>query len=406
MSTLVWLAGGGGALLAAVTAAADGALAAPECRDVAGADDAHRALAVTRVFAYLALGAGVARGVLRGPAVPGAVQLLAMLVLVAAVLVLDAAIRAAATAQGLALTARLRPFTVVVSWTLRPVVRIGTAIEAALNRVMPPPSDPEAMREATAARLREVLEAEADVTAGEATLLHRAFDLARTNVDEIMVPRVDIVGVEIKTPWSEVLDRVRSSEHARLPVYRETLDDVVGVLYAKDLLLWALEGDEPPGGWETLVRAATFIPASKSIDRQLREFRKSGTHIAIVVDEFGGTAGLVTIEDALEEIVGEIRDERDVEEPDIVSEDGERFWVRGGVPLTDLSDALRVVLEAEDVTTVGGLVYDAFGRVPRPGDTTTIDGFRMVVEQVKRRRVERVYFERLHGAPPPREPGA
>ena len=209
-----------------------------------------------------------------------------------------------------------------------------------------------------------------------------------------MVPRVDIVGVEAGTPWSEVLDRVRSSEHARLPVYRETLDNVAGVLYAKDLLLWALEDGEPPGGWETLVRPATFIPSSKSIDRQLREFRKSGTHMAIVVDEFGGTAGLVTIEDVLEEIVGEIRDERDVEEPDIEREGADRFWVLGKVPLSDLSDALGASLEREDLTTVGGLVYDAFGRVPRAGDSTTIGEFKVVVERVRHRRIERVYFER------------
>ncbi|OYV66674.1 MAG: hypothetical protein B7Z72_10930 [Gemmatimonadetes bacterium 21-71-4] len=147
------------------------------------------------------------------------------------------------------------------------------------------------------------------------------------------------------------------------------------------------------------MRAAAFIPGSKSIDRQLREFRKSGTHIAIVVDEFGGTAGLVTIEDVLEEIVGEIRDERDQEEPAVEREGNERFWVDGKVPLSELSDILGAPLERDDVTTVGGLVYDAFGHVPHSGDSTTIGDFRVVVERVRRRRVERVYFERLPTAP-------
>ncbi|HEY5220433.1 MAG TPA: hemolysin family protein, partial [Gemmatimonadaceae bacterium] len=268
-------------------------------------------------------------------------------------------------------------------------------IEATLDRLMPASSDPEAERAATAEQLREVLEAEADVTIGEAMLLHRAFALADTTVEEIMVPRVDIVGVEVDQPWSEVLDRARSSEHARLPAYRDTVDDVAGVLYAKDLLLWALRDQEPPAGWPSLLRPAPFIPAAKSIDRQLREFRKSGAHLAIVADEFGGTAGLVTIEDILEEIVGEIRDERDQEVPDIEREGDERFWVMGKVPLGDLSDALGGSFEHEDVATVGGLVYDAFGRVPRAGDTTTIGDFRVVVERVRRRRIERVYFERL-----------
>lgn len=394
MSTVAWLVALAGGLLAAATAAADGALAAPGARTVPGAENAHRALAVARVFAYLAVGAGATRGALRAFGAASALAVAIIVAVVAAVLVLDSAIRATAGAHGPAVSARMRPFTALVSGALRPVVRIGTGIEAALGRLIPPSGDPEATREATAKRLREVLEAEADATGGEAMLLHRAFALSRTTVGEIMAPRVDIVGVERDTPWSEVLDRVRSAEHARLPVYRETLDDVTGVLYAKDLLLWSLANDEPPGGWLSLARPATFIPASKTIDRQLREFRSSGTHIAIVVDEFGGTAGLVTIEDVLEEIVGEIRDERDVEEPEIEREGAERFWVRGGVSLGDLSDALGVSLEREDVTTVGGLMYDAFGRVPRPGDATTIDGFRVVVERVRRRRVERVYFER------------
>ncbi len=241
MSAAAWIVAGGGAALAAVTAAADGALAAPECRTVPGADDAHRALAMTRVLAYLALGAGVGRGVLREVAAPLAAQWLIMLALVACVLVADAAIRAAASARGLAMAARLHAVTAFLSGLLRPVVRVGTGIEALLGRMIPAARDPEAEREASAGRLRELLEAEGEVTAGEATLLTRAFALARTSAGEIMVPRVDIVGVEADTPWSEVLDRVRSSEHARLPVFRGTLDDVVGVLYAKDLLLWALE---------------------------------------------------------------------------------------------------------------------------------------------------------------------
>ncbi len=404
MSVLAWIAAGGGVALAAATAAADAALAAPECRNVPGADDAHRALAVTRVFAYLALGAGVTRLLLPRLHAPAAVSAAAILLAVAVVLVMDAAVRGASTANGRAVVRRMRPFIRVVSVALRPVVRVGTAIEAALNRVLPASRDPEAEREATAARLREVLEAEAEVTSGQAMLLHRAFDLSRTDVEEIMVPRVDIIGIETGTPWSEVLDRVRSSEHARLPVYRETLDDVVGILYAKDLLLWALEDREPTAGWESLVRPAAFIPGSKSIDRQLREFRKSGAHMAIVVDEFGGTAGLVTIEDVIEEIVGEIRDERDVEEPDIEQEGDAHFWVLGKVPLTDLSEALGVTVQRDDVSTVGGLVYATFGRVPRPGDAAIVDGFRVVVERVRRRRVERVYFERqFQGAAAHRE---
>jgi CBS domain containing-hemolysin-like protein len=197
------------------------------------------------------------------------------------------------------------------------------------------------------------------------------------------------------TPWSEVLDRIRSSEHARFPVYEETLDDVTGILYSKDLLAAIVADEEPGGGWLALVRPATFIPISKRIDLQLRDFQSSRTHIAIVSDEYGGTAGLVTIEDILEEIVGEIRDEYDVEEPEIQQEGASRFWVSGRLPVDELTERLDTDFGIQDVTTVGGLVYELFGRVPRSGETLVHNHVRIVVERVRRRRIERVYFERL-----------
>jgi CBS domain containing-hemolysin-like protein len=210
-----------------------------------------------------------------------------------------------------------------------------------------------------------------------------------------MVPRVDIVGIARDTPWSEMVDRVRSSGHARLPVYDESIDDIGGVLFAKDLLSAVIEGDEPEDGWQPLVREAEFIPRTKTIDQQLRDFQARRSHIAIVVDEFGGTAGLLTIEDILEEIVGEIRDERDVEEPPIEQEEaGRKIWVSGRVSLDELSEATGHDFSREGVATVGGLVYDLLGRVPKNGEAFTLDGFRVVVERVRRRRVERVYLER------------
>jgi CBS domain containing-hemolysin-like protein len=192
-----------------------------------------------------------------------------------------------------------------------------------------------------------------------------------------------------------VLDRVRSSEHARFPIYDDILDNVIGILYAKDLLGAVVREEEPQGGWLTLVRGAVFIPTTKTIDAQLRDFKSSRTHIAIVSDEYGGTAGLVTIEDVLEEIVGEIRDEYDVEQPDIEREGDARFWVSGRITLGELAELLEADFKVDDVTTVGGLVYALFGRVPRAGESMTRDGVRVVVERVRRRRIERVYFERL-----------
>jgi CBS domain containing-hemolysin-like protein len=219
-----------------------------------------------------------------------------------------------------------------------------------------------------------------------------------TMVRDIMVPRVDIVGIDLATPWSEVVDRVRSSEHARFPVFEETLDNITGILYAKDLLPFVIDDDEPMLGWQSLVRPASFIPISKPIDLQLRDFKASRTHIAIVSDEYGGTAGLVTIEDILEEIVGEIHDEYDDEEPEVEQEEGRRFWVSGRLTIDELSELLGQDFAQDDVATVGGLVYEAFGRVPRAGETVTVGAYKLVVERVRRRRIERVYFERLQPA--------
>jgi CBS domain containing-hemolysin-like protein len=186
-----------------------------------------------------------------------------------------------------------------------------------------------------------------------------------------------------------------------LPVYDGTPDTVAGVLYAKDLLAAVSAGDATATPWQDLVRPATFIPEAKSLDMQLRDFQSGPSHIAIVVDEYGGTAGLVTREDVLEEIVGEIRDEHDVEEETPIREEGDdRFWVDGSVSLDELSEAVGTRIERDDVATVGGLVFSVLGRVPHPGEEFTLDGFRIVVERVVRRRVTRVYFERLRAGAP------
>jgi CBS domain containing-hemolysin-like protein len=226
-------------------------------------------------------------------------------------------------------------------------------------------------------------------------MLLGVFTLADTTVDEVMTPRLDMVGIDVAADRDEVLERFRSSQHTRLPVYDGTPDNLVGVLYAKDLvpLTLGLPEGERIARWQDLVRPAAIVPEAKTLDAQLRDFQRGPAHLAIVVDEFGGTAGLITREDVLEEIVGDIRDEHDTEAPPEIRQDGPRFWVDGGVGLDMLSSALGRPFEHPEVSTVGGLIYSVLGRVPRPGEELTLDGFRVVVERVERRRVRRVYFE-------------
>ncbi len=226
----------------------------------------------------------------------------------------------------------------------------------------------------------------------ERDMLLGVFSLADTTVSEVMTPRIDIVSVDVTAEREEVVGILQSSEHARLLVYDGHPDAIAGVLHAKDMLA-GLTGDET--SWRAMVRPAAFVPEAKTLDRQLRDFQRGPGHMAVVVDEFGGTAGIVTLEDILEQIVGEIRDEYDTDEVAPIVEAADDQWrVQGGAPLTELEAVLGHRFAREDVSTVGGLVLAEFGRVPRQGEAIELDGFQIVADQVARRRVRRVLVRR------------
>lgn len=250
--------------------------------------------------------------------------------------------------------------------------------------------------------------AEGDVRPEERDILAGVLSLPSTTLEAVMTPRLDIVAIEASAEWRDVVEAAGRSDHARIPVYRGDLDDVVGILYAKDLVPAVAGISAPPSDWRTLIRSVPFVPESKSIAQQLRDFQRGPAHVAIVVDEFGGTSGLVTLEDILEEVVGDIRGEYDVdEEPEVEREGADRVWVAGTVAVDELEELLGTSVNREDVATVGGLVYSELGRVPRPGEEFRLGEFRVVVEKVVRRRIHRVYFERLSEAaaePTAREP--
>ncbi len=389
----------------ALAAAADGALLAAasqgngtEAPTGGVRNITHRSLSIARLFTHLIAGAAGAAALgfaalELGEAVPAGIILALVIVALGEVLP-----RAAGDALGPHCPDELHAVARAADRIMRPIVASGMRMERMLRRILPPMRPSDADREATNEQFRQVVRTDSSAAVDQRAILHRIFSLGDTEVHEIMMPRVDILGIERSTPWSEVVDRVRSSQHARLPVYDRTLDRIIGLLFAKDLLGAVIADSEPAGGWQTLVRPALFIPESKTIDSQLRDFKSSGSHLAIVVDEYGGTAGLITIEDILEEIVGDIRDEYDTEEPEIESEEGKRFWVSGRVQLDELSELLGSPMEHDGVSTVGGLIFELVGHVPRAGLELQLDGYRVVVERVVRRRIERVYFERLEVA--------
>lgn len=225
----------------------------------------------------------------------------------------------------------------------------------------------------------------------EMRMIRGVVELDSTTAREIMSPRVDVQAVEMTTPMSGVLGRLIKSGHSRLPVYREDLDHIVGLVYAKDLLK-ILDGpsDDRTVLTEDMLREPLFIPETKTLEDLLREFQQKRVHIAIVVDEYGGVAGLVTIEDLLEEIVGEIEDEFDYGEPQIeeIAENEYRMDARTG--LDDLREHLDVTVEADGFDTVGGLVYHRLGKIPTVGDAVDFDGLTIEVISTVGRRLQKL----------------
>jgi CBS domain containing-hemolysin-like protein len=238
-------------------------------------------------------------------------------------------------------------------------------------------------------------------------LLMSAVEFSDTLVKEVMVPRTDIVGVERGISVAEALERVIESGHSRLPVYDGDLDHVVGLLYAKDLLPQVRSGGPPEG--ETiavLIRdAALIVPETQKLSTLLADMRRLGQHMATVVDEFGGTAGLVTLEDIIEELVGEIRDEFDPDEP-LIKELGDGRWlVDARLSLVDFEDATDIVLpDTGDYESVGGFAVAAYGRIPKKGTEISAPGLGLLVVDSDARRVKRLEVRRT-GAPPSDEPG-
>jgi putative hemolysin len=241
-----------------------------------------------------------------------------------------------------------------------------------------------------------ILEAE------EEQMISAVMGLGERRIHEVMVPRVDVVAVPMTASLDHVVDTIVKAGHSRIPVFEGTIDHIIGVLYAKDLLPY-LKGTEKRFDMRALMRPPVFIPESRSIDDVLHEFQRSKVHIGIVIDEYGGTAGLVTIEDLLEEIVGEITDEYDkVEEPMLEKLSEHEARIDGRASVDDLAEAFDIRLngaDAEEFDTVGGLVYHYIGGIPKVGDTVSVDGITLTVESTDGRRVGKVLARRSQEQP-------
>jgi CBS domain containing-hemolysin-like protein len=222
-------------------------------------------------------------------------------------------------------------------------------------------------------------------------LLQSVVDFTETVAREVMTPRPDIVAVEVDTSLPDLRALFREEQYSRMPVYRDSLDNILGIVYVKDLVALPPEAAPP---LTTLMRAAHFVPESKRVTELLKEMQRRQLQMAIVVDEYGGTAGLVTVEDLLEELVGEIRDEYDVESETVVDEGDGVFTFSGKVSVDEVRERLGVEIEREGFETVGGYLLSHLGRMPYVGEMVEIDELVFEVLEVERRRISKVRVRR------------
>jgi magnesium and cobalt transporter len=244
-----------------------------------------------------------------------------------------------------------------------------------------------------------IQQSEIDLDAEEKSMLSGVLEVSETQVRDVMVPRSHMVVIDIDEEFDDILKVIIESGHSRFPVMGEDRDDVLGILLAKDLLRYfGVDGAEDVP-LKKLLRQAAVIPESKRLNAVLREFRSSHNHMAIVVDEYGGVSGLLTIEDVLEEIVGEIEDEHDPEEAAFIRPEGERngkpsFAVRALTRVEDFNEYFECELDDEEYDTIGGLVMHELGRLPRRGETVDFGGFRFSVVKADKRRIDALQVQR------------
>ncbi|MHB1610057.1 MAG: hemolysin family protein [Sulfobacillus sp.] len=290
---------------------------------------------------------------------------------------------------------RLAPFLEVSARIFYPIVRVLSWIGIGFIRLLG--GRAEGGRIITEEEIRtmvEVGEEEGLLEAEEREMIQGIFDLGDTVVREVMVPRIDVQALASTATLGQAWDAVIQWGHSRLPVYRVTIDDVIGVLYARDILLYIKERP-PETPVQDLVRPVQYVPETKKVDELLADFRRRRSHIAVVLDEYGGTAGIVTIEDLLEEIVGEIQDEYDTEELAIRRVDDNTIDVEGLASLDEVNEMFDVDLPHEDFDTVGGLILHLLGRAPVEAEVVSLDGLEFTVTKVTGRRVTRVLIRRL-----------
>jgi CBS domain containing-hemolysin-like protein len=234
----------------------------------------------------------------------------------------------------------------------------------------------------------------------EQELIQGIVDLHSVDVREVMTPRVDICAVPADADFNELLEIITSSGYSRLPLFKDDLDDILGIIHTKDILSYLKNEEQRKQlSLSKIARKAMFIPETKKINDLLREFQEKKMHIAIVVDEFGGTSGLITLEDILEEIIGEIRDEYDQEENPVTKIDEKTFLVLGKLSIDELNELLNLNLHPSngDYETLAGLILNYAGQIPKDGYSFSLENYKFTVKEVLNKRIQKVLIEKIEG---------
>jgi putative hemolysin len=297
----------------------------------------------------------------------------------------------------LAVSTPVRWFFVVAKPLIWLLQESTTSILRALG-LEPPGAEHEAHSEAELRMLLSSSAEQGEIEHEEQEMLYKVFDFADKEVSDVMVPRPEIVAISIALPAEEALKAVLDSPYTRYPVYRESFDEIVGVLHIRDLIAAMNNGGIVDVDLESLVRPAYMVPETKDLGALLSELRRTNQHMAIVIDEYGSTEGIVTMEDLLEEIVGEIEDEFDLPDETVERIDDDTIRIDGTFPIDDFNERFGCGLPQDDYHTIAGFVFGQLGRAAEPGDAVTHDGLVFTVDSVEGQRIDRltVKFQPWH----------
>lgn len=292
-------------------------------------------------------------------------------------------------------------FAIVISGLVSPITKLMTAILGAYAEKVTLSVTDESLRDWV-----EQDQPESTLDQGEREMIYSIFHFSETMTKEIMVPRMDVLALDVNTTIREARQEFIDAGHSRVPVYDDTIDNVIGLLYAKDLLA-VVDGDDTIANQRHLIRPAYFVPEAKKVDELLTEMQSRGVHMALVVDEYGGVAGVVTLEDIVEEIVGEIRDEYDQGEVNLYEKlpDG-GYLIQGRATIDTFNEVTGLNLSDEYAETLGGYIYGQLGRVPQPGEVVRNENFNFTVEEVVARRILKVRVQRIPDQETNNEEGA